>query len=180
MKLHYTAGCICTSLTVDGKETIDLSEKKMKEVVKKMVSYIWKPENDCIYYIVKYLVQTVGEFNSMMFGDVPCYNEITTNRYDCDKKNYLVCISVPTDEFLLVNKLVCDYAKVTRQDRWDNKKHCTKEFLKASLEMIDKLDDFADLQWIFCQVMEAVGKSDEPYQCGCCGDWVYPYDLEID
>ena len=33
MKLEYTDGCICTSLTVDGKETVDMSKEELKEVI---------------------------------------------------------------------------------------------------------------------------------------------------
>ena len=35
MKLEYTDGCICTSLTVDGKETIDMDLDSLKEVINK-------------------------------------------------------------------------------------------------------------------------------------------------
>lgn len=37
MKLEYTDGCICTSLTVDGKETIDMSKEEFKEVICKLL-----------------------------------------------------------------------------------------------------------------------------------------------
>lgn len=30
MKLEYTDGCICTSLTVDGKETADMTSEEIK------------------------------------------------------------------------------------------------------------------------------------------------------
>ena len=42
MKLEYTDGCICTSLTVDGKETIDMDTKDFKEVIHKLID----KEND--------------------------------------------------------------------------------------------------------------------------------------
>lgn len=37
MKLEYTDGCICTSLTVDGKETVDMSKEELKEVICKIL-----------------------------------------------------------------------------------------------------------------------------------------------
>ena len=37
MKLEYTDGCICTSLTVDGKETVDMSKEELKEVICKLL-----------------------------------------------------------------------------------------------------------------------------------------------
>lgn len=30
MKIEYTDGCICTSLTVDGKETADMTPEEIK------------------------------------------------------------------------------------------------------------------------------------------------------
>ena len=37
MKLKYIDGCICTSLTVDGKETIDMDIDSLKKVVNKLI-----------------------------------------------------------------------------------------------------------------------------------------------
>lgn len=37
MKCIYTEGCICTSLTVDGKETADMSAKELRDVIKRML-----------------------------------------------------------------------------------------------------------------------------------------------
>lgn len=36
MKIKLTCGCICDSLTVDGVEEINLSDKERKEVIKKV------------------------------------------------------------------------------------------------------------------------------------------------
>lgn len=38
MKLEYADGCTCTSLTVDGKETIDMDINSLKEVVIKLIN----------------------------------------------------------------------------------------------------------------------------------------------
>ena len=38
MKLEYTDGCVCTSLTVDGKETIDMDLNSLKEVINKLIN----------------------------------------------------------------------------------------------------------------------------------------------
>ena len=37
MKLKYIEGCICTSSTVDGKETIDMDIDSLKKVVNKLI-----------------------------------------------------------------------------------------------------------------------------------------------
>ena len=38
MKLEYTDGCTCTSLTVDGVETVDMSPDSLKEVIYKLIN----------------------------------------------------------------------------------------------------------------------------------------------
>lgn len=35
MKINYTSGCICDSLTIDGKESADLSPKVIKDAIVK-------------------------------------------------------------------------------------------------------------------------------------------------
>lgn len=37
MKLEYTDGCICTSLTVDGKETADMTSEEIKVSIQAML-----------------------------------------------------------------------------------------------------------------------------------------------
>lgn len=37
MNLLYRDGCTCTSLAVDGKETIDMPEKELQNVIHKLV-----------------------------------------------------------------------------------------------------------------------------------------------
>lgn len=179
MKLHYTTGCICTSLTVDGVETNELGEQEMKKVILKMIDYIWKPEESMIENLVSYLLQEVGNEMIFKYGEVPIYDEIEVYRYDIDNKNYLTLIEVPTDQFLIVNELVCDYTKITRQNRWNNKDHCNQRHLEVVKQMIEKIDDFATLQDIFCKILEKVGILEESIHCNCCGDWIYSYDLEI-
>ena len=36
MKIEYTDGCICTSLTVDGKETADMTPEEIKVSIRAM------------------------------------------------------------------------------------------------------------------------------------------------
>lgn len=37
MKLEYTDGCVCTSLTVDGKETADMTSEEIKVSIQAML-----------------------------------------------------------------------------------------------------------------------------------------------
>lgn len=40
MKINYTSGCICDSLTIDGKESADLSPKVIKDAIVKALEKI--------------------------------------------------------------------------------------------------------------------------------------------
>ncbi|MGM9532029.1 hypothetical protein [Intestinibacter sp.] len=63
MKLEYTDGCICTSLTVDGKETVDMSGEALKEVIRKLLDR----ESDLaiLQDIWRDLVMSQGEFEDL-------------------------------------------------------------------------------------------------------------------
>lgn len=63
MKLEYTDGCICTSLTVDGKETVDMSKEELKEVICKLLD----KESDLgvLQDIWRDLVTSQGEFEDL-------------------------------------------------------------------------------------------------------------------
>lgn len=37
MKLEYTTGCTCDSLTVNGKETVDMTPQELQEIIKKSI-----------------------------------------------------------------------------------------------------------------------------------------------
>lgn len=63
MKLEYTDGCVCTSLTVDGKETVDMSKEELKEVICKLLD----KESDLgvLQDIWRDLVMSQGEFENL-------------------------------------------------------------------------------------------------------------------
>lgn len=63
MKLEYTDGCVCTSLTVDGKEIIDMSKDELKEVICKLLD----KESDLgvLQDIWRDLVTSQGEFEDL-------------------------------------------------------------------------------------------------------------------
>lgn len=179
MKLVYDDGCF-PSLTVDGVETIDLGEEKMKEVIKKLIRHIFKEKSECVRDVIKGLVETVGVFHSYLYGDNQVYDEITVSLFGQGRKIYLTALDVPLFEALIVNEVVCDYTKIVRQAKWDNDKHCTEDFLKMAEEMVDLIDDFADLQQIFCKVLERAGHEEgESYVCEQCGSLNVTYVLEV-
>lgn len=75
MKLEYTDGCICTSLTVDGKETVDMSKEELKEVICKLL----ERESDLgvLQDIWRDLVTSQGEFEDLGHCEV-CGDYITS------------------------------------------------------------------------------------------------------
>lgn len=63
MKLEYTDGCICTSLTVDGKETIDMNLDSLKEVINKLISR--ETDLGVLQDIWRDLVMSQGEYENL-------------------------------------------------------------------------------------------------------------------
>ena len=63
MKLEYTDGCICTSLTVDGKETVDMSKEELKEVICKLLDR--ESDLGVLQDIWRDLVTSQGEFEDL-------------------------------------------------------------------------------------------------------------------
>ena len=74
MKLEYTDGCICTSLTIDGKETIDMNVEDFKSVIHKLID----TENDLgtLQHIWIVLMEQQGKYEDL--GHCPdCGDYIT-------------------------------------------------------------------------------------------------------
>ena len=67
MKLEYTSGCICDSLSVDGVETIDMSPDKLREVIHELVDR--EQDLAVLQDLFMSCVQSQGEYSS---SDEPC------------------------------------------------------------------------------------------------------------
>lgn len=63
MKLEYTDGCICTSLSVDGVETIDMKTEDLQAVICKLV----KREDDIsvLQDLFTSLMSSQGEYKDL-------------------------------------------------------------------------------------------------------------------
>ena len=63
MKLEYTDGCVCTSLTIDGKETIDMDVEDFKSVIHKLIGN----ENDLgtLQHIWIVLMEQQGKYEDL-------------------------------------------------------------------------------------------------------------------
>ena len=54
-----------------------------------------------------------------------------------------------------------------------------EDFRKVIHRIIDKIDDFAELQDIFMDFVEGNGELIDEYQCSCCGDCVTTYKIKL-
>ena len=171
MKLEYTDGCICTSLTVDDIETIDMDIEAFKNVIKKFLIYGQKNDIkmliECLHQLIK--EGYYEEYNGDEDFNVP------------DNANYYIChINGKEYEYteffnkgtvydiISINKNICD-------------NNFTEEMYKDMCYLIDRITDVAVLQTIFCHVMERCGVCESSSRpCECCGDYIYHYSLTMD
>ena len=69
MKLEYTYGCTCNSLTVDGIEEIHLTDEQRKEAWKKMCMWLAEKDGADLNSLLHYAMEQYGEYSS---DDEPC------------------------------------------------------------------------------------------------------------
>lgn len=63
MKLKYVDGCTCTSLTVDGIETIDMKQEDFKNVIHKLIDK--ETDVGTLQIIWIYLIENMGNFRDL-------------------------------------------------------------------------------------------------------------------
>lgn len=63
MKLKYTNGCICTSLTVDGKETADMTSEEIKVSIQAMLDR--EIDFAVLQDILTTLIESQGEYKNL-------------------------------------------------------------------------------------------------------------------
>lgn len=63
MKLEYTEGCVCTSLLVDGVETVDMEEKDLKDVICKMIGHI--DDVAILQQVWMKIMESMGEYKDL-------------------------------------------------------------------------------------------------------------------
>lgn len=63
MKLQLVNGCICDSITIDGKEEIDLTDVERQKVVDKIANWIKQHPND-LNYLLQDLIPLYGDYES--------------------------------------------------------------------------------------------------------------------
>lgn len=167
MHINYTEGCICTSLTIDEIETIDIEISELKKIVKKLLNY----ERNNKSFLMKDIIMDLIEYsdnniyveldNSQINGRVIIYQtKVNNNTY---KK-----VDLFYNDLILVNDNI-----------WEEKV-ISDEIFNDIICMVDMVNDISIFQSIIINIVENNGKykcSDKP--CDCCGDYVRTYDLNI-
>lgn len=60
MELEYTDGCTCTSLTVDGKRIIKMSNEELRNVIKKMLDRVEDPAD--LQNVWMNIMECIGDY----------------------------------------------------------------------------------------------------------------------
>lgn len=63
MELQLVSGCICDSITIDGKEEIDLTNIERQKIVNKIADWIKKHPNE-LNYLLQDLIPRYGNYKS--------------------------------------------------------------------------------------------------------------------
>ena len=63
MELEYTNGCICTSLTVDNVETINMDINELKSILHKMIDNL--DDISDLQSIFCYYLETFGKYEDL-------------------------------------------------------------------------------------------------------------------
>lgn len=63
MNLKMTCGCICDSLTIDGKEEIDLNDIERKEIINKVCEHLKKIEPQHLNELLQVFLVKMGEYS---------------------------------------------------------------------------------------------------------------------
>lgn len=163
MKLEYTSGCICDSLTIDGVETIDIPieefQSKLQEIFNKVKYKLPTFDNFMIVIIRGACKRSYFHEISDADGDLWIEEAIVN---DTKYKHVEICY----EDFIFVDGIL--YSKLT------------DTIFSDIVKLISNIQDVAILQSLFMMILESAGKyesSDRP--CECCGDFITTYKLEI-
>lgn len=75
MKLEYTDGCVCTSLTVDGKETSEMGREELCSIIHKMLDKV--DDEAVLQQIWMRIMESMGEYEDL--GHCECCGDWITN-----------------------------------------------------------------------------------------------------
>ncbi len=174
MKLIYSDGCICTSLTVDGVETIDMGVGEFRKVIHRL--YDINDDLSLTQYFFTSLVDSQGKCSTMVYDRDNIFDDVSVSTVKFDHgKDY------PKRNDPHFTHINYNYGEVFIVDRevWDFRK---SDLINARIHsLIDTEDDFAVLQGIFCKFLETYGDNTcSTRPCDCCGDLIRTYTYEME
>lgn len=165
-KLEYVTGCVCTSLMIDGEETIDMDINSFKEVIKEMVCLEYEGINDLIHdFIIDMISDYTVEPKVMLSQD----DNYEIQLFEKEVGDVLISyVDIFYDDMFFINHRL-----------WDKK--VDEKIIKMVYQLIDETEDIAIFQTFFCDVIEKYGIMEDgyPHFCDCCGDMILSYTMEI-
>lgn len=63
MKINYTDGCTCYSLTIDGKEVSEMNSKEIQDAVAKLVYKV--TDTAILQEIIERITESIGDFEDL-------------------------------------------------------------------------------------------------------------------
>lgn len=154
MKIILTEGCVCGSLTIDGEEARDYSNKELVGIIKKVLD-----KEKSKFNLIKLLGMVVE-----IFGE-----------YSTDK------IIIETDKYGLITIMEQDQdgADVITVGERNVNDFAEEEIRDMIIAVISSRDDNADLIWTLRGLIQNLGRYKFCYHCDECGDNVVEYKLKI-
>lgn len=153
MILKSIRGCICDSLTVNGIEEINLTNKVRREVLNQIACFMETIDDDKANYILNEYLLTV------------------TNEEEYECRNYFYDAII--NEFNLPI-----YSQIT--DIKENEKQIILSKFKTLIKNYLLKLNTNKLNYILQDIIPLFGTYySDGIQCQCCGDYVEEYTLEI-
>lgn len=154
MEIILTEGCICDSLTIDGKEARDYSGKELNAIIKQVLE-----EEKSKFNLIKLLGMVVEIFDDGSIDD--CV--VKTDKYG------LIAITEQDQDGV-------DVITVGERDAND---FTVDEIRGMIIAVINSRDDNADLIWTLRGLIQNLGRYKFCYHCDECGDNVVEHKLKI-
>lgn len=149
MNIILTEGCICDSLTINGKESSECTSEELISAIRKILD-----NEKSKFNLIRFLNQVIDIFSD--------YNSFVGD--SCRYGRFL--ISFDENEDIVVNhKRINDFTE--------------DEIRDIIIEIINNREDSANLIWTLRGLIENYGKYKFCYHCDECGDDVVEYKLKI-
>lgn len=150
MELILTEGCICGSLTIDGKEVNDCTNKELVDIIKKVLEKEKSKFNSI--KLLGMIIEIFGEYSTDE-------NIIETDKYGTLTQQ--------------------DGTDIVTVGERDINGFTEEEIRDIILTIIDSMDECADVFWALRGLVQNLGRYEFCYHCDECGDNVVEYKLKI-